>query len=168
LCNIYSSGELNKCSVVAFFATTAADGKTYNVEYFNLDAIISSGYRINSLRGTQFCIWATNVLYKHLMKGCTINEKRIKAQKDKIRNLQETVRLLGNVVLPKDPSDEARGIIQIISEYSRALNMLYDFDHQRLVAPKGTRKTKYKLTYAEAKKIIDQMKIKLKNSVLGG
>ena len=67
--NIFKSGELERISVVAFFATTAADGKTYSVEYFNLDAIISVGYRVNSMRGTQFRIWATNVLRDHLRQN---------------------------------------------------------------------------------------------------
>ena len=71
--NVFKSGELERKSVVAFFATTAADGKTYNVEYFNLDAIISVGYRVNSVRGTQFRIWATNVLHEHLVRGYTLN-----------------------------------------------------------------------------------------------
>jgi len=166
--NVFEEKELNKESVVAKYATTASDGKIYKVEYFNLDAIISVGYRVNSIRGTQFRIWATNILRKHLVEGYTINEKRLKAQQSKIRELQDTVRLLSNVALLEGVSDEAKGIVQIISEYSRALNILDDYDHQRLVAPRGTRKTKYKLTYDEAGKIIDQMKIKFKSSALVG
>lgn len=74
--NVFLEKELDKKSVVAFFATTAADGKDYQVEYFNLDAIISVGYRVNSKRGTQFRIWATNVLKEHIVKGFTANESR--------------------------------------------------------------------------------------------
>ena len=139
--NIFEEKELNKGSVVAKYATTASDGKIYKVEYFNLDAIISVGYRVNSLRGTQFRIWATNVLRKHLVDGYTINEKRLKAQQNKISELQNAVRLLANVALLEGVSDEAKGIVQIISEYLRALNILDDFDHQRLVSPKGTLKS---------------------------
>lgn len=76
--NIFESGELQRDSVVAKFATTATDGKTYQVEYFNLDAIISVGYRVNSLRGTQFRIWATRLLKEHLLKGFTLDDKRLK------------------------------------------------------------------------------------------
>jgi prophage maintenance system killer protein len=166
--NIFEEKELNKDSVVAKYATTASDGKIYNVEYFNLDAIISVGYRVNSKRGTQFRIWATNVLRKHLVDGYTINEKRLKAQQDKINELQNAVRLLGNVALLESVSDEAKGIVQIISEYSRALNILDDFDHQRLASPKGTKKSKYKLTYEEARNIIEQMKKKFRDSALVG
>ena len=76
--NIFSSGELQRDSVVAVFATTAADGKTYQVEYFNLDAIISVGYRVNSLRGTQFRMWATERLKEYIDKGFTMDDARLK------------------------------------------------------------------------------------------
>lgn len=76
--NIFETGELQRNSVVANFATTAADGKTYQVEYYNLDAIISVGYRVNSLRGTQFRIWATQRLREYLIKGFAIDDKRLK------------------------------------------------------------------------------------------
>ena len=76
--NIFSSGELQRDSVVAVFATTAADGKTYQVEYFNLDAIISVGYRVNSLRGTQFRIWATERWKEYIVKGFTMDDSRLK------------------------------------------------------------------------------------------
>ena len=76
--NIFSSGELQRDSVVAVFATTAADGKTYQVEYFNLDAIISVGYRVNSLRGTQFRMWATERLKEYIVKGFTMDDARLK------------------------------------------------------------------------------------------
>ncbi|HAR49773.1 MAG TPA: hypothetical protein DCR81_06660 [Smithella sp.] len=141
--NVFEEKELNKDSVVAKYATTASDGKIYKVEYFNLDAIISVGYRVNSKRGTQFRIWATNILRKHLVDGYTINQKRLKAQQNKINELQDAVRLPGNITLLGDVSDEAKGIVRIITEYSRALNILDDFDHQRLVSPKGTKKSKY-------------------------
>ena len=155
--NVFEEKELTKDSVVAKYATTASDGKIYKVEYFSLDAIISVGYRVNSKRGTQFRIWAT-----------TINEKRLKAQQNKIRELQDAVRLLGNIALLEGVSDEAKGIVQIIAEYSRALNILDDFDHQRLASPKGTKKSKYKMTYDEARNIIDQMRHKFRDSALVG
>ncbi len=76
--NIFQTGELQRDSVVAKFATTAADNKTYQVEYFNLDAIISVGYRVNSLRGTQFRIWAARLLKEYLLKGFALDDKRLK------------------------------------------------------------------------------------------
>ena len=166
--NIYKTGELASKTTCAKIAQVAADGKTRQMNIYNLDVILSVGYRVNSKQATQFRIWATNVLRKHLVDGYTINEKRLKAQQDKINELQNAVRLLGNIALLEGVSDEAKGIVQIISEYSRALNILDDFDHQRLVSPKGTRKSKYKLTYEEARSIIEQMKRKFRDSALVG
>jgi len=138
------------------------------VSFYNLDAIISVGYRVNSIRGTQFRIWATNVLRKHLVDGYTINEKLLNAQQNKINELHNAVRLLSNVALLEDVYVEAKGIVRIISEYTKALNILDDYDHQRLVLPKGTKKIKYKLTYEEARSIIEQMRKKFKDSALVG
>jgi len=76
--NIFETGELDRDSVVAFFATTASDGKTYNVEHFNLDAIISVGYRVNSIVGTHFRKWATERLREYIVKGFTMDDKRLK------------------------------------------------------------------------------------------
>ena len=76
--NVFESGELNQDSVVAFFATTAADGKNYNVAYYNLDVIISVGYRVNSHRGVQFRIWATQILGEYLVKGFAMNDDLLK------------------------------------------------------------------------------------------
>lgn len=88
--NIFSDNELVKDSVVAFFATTAADGKNYNVEHFNLDAILSVGYRVNSKRGTQFRIWANRVLKDYLMKGYAINN-RINRLEDKLEKIESRI-----------------------------------------------------------------------------
>ncbi len=166
--NIYKTGELSPKTTCAKIAQVAADGKTRQMNIYNLDIILSVGYRVNSKRATQFRIWATNILRRHLVEGYTINEKRLKTQQSKISELQDTVRLIGNIVMLDDVSDEEKGIVQIIAEYSKALSMLDDFDHQRLAEPKGTRKTKYKLTYEEARNIIGQMKIKFKDSALVG
>ncbi len=76
--NVLESGELQTNAVVAFFATTAADGKTYNVAYYNLDMIISVGYRVNSFRGVQFRIWATQVLKEYMVKGFVMNDDLLK------------------------------------------------------------------------------------------
>ena len=76
--NIFATGELSKKAVVAKNATTAADGKIYQVEYYNLDAILSVGYRVNSKRGTQFRIWATQTLKDHLIRGYTLNKRRLR------------------------------------------------------------------------------------------
>jgi hypothetical protein len=89
--NVFKEKELDRKSVVAFFATTAADGKTYQVEYFNLDAIISVGYRVNSKRGTQFRIWATTVLKDHIVKGYTANERRLKELRQSLQLVEHVL-----------------------------------------------------------------------------
>lgn len=94
--NLFREGELTRDSVVAYFATTAADGKTYRVEYFNLDVIISVGYRVHSKRGVQFRQWATRVLREHLVEGFTINQSRIAEQG--ISEMQAAIELLSRTL----------------------------------------------------------------------
>lgn len=166
--NIFNSKELSEGSVCAKFAHTAQDGKVYQTEHYNLDAIISVGYRVNSKRGTQFRIWATNVLRGHLVDGYTLNEKRLKVQDAKIQELRQAIWLLGNVKALDGISSEAKGVIQVIEEYTRALNILDDFDHQRLAVPQGTKRSKFTLTYEEARDIIEVMKRKFNDSSLVG
>ncbi|HBU30134.1 MAG TPA: cytochrome C biogenesis protein CycH [Thiobacillus sp.] len=124
--NVFKEGELERTAVVAKNATTAADGKTYQVEYFNLDAIISVGYRVNSLRGTQFRIWATNVLRQHLVQGYTVHERRLK-------ELNQAVRLVADVAHRRTLSgDEATALLEVVADYANALEVLDDYDHQRV------------------------------------
>jgi hypothetical protein len=92
--NIFKEEELIKKSVVAKNATTAADGKIYQVEFYNLDAVISVGYRVNSQRATQFRIWATRILKQYVLQGYAINEKRPLEAKNKFNQLQETISFL--------------------------------------------------------------------------
>ena len=124
--NVFKEGELERSAVVAKNATTAADGKTYQVEYFNLDAIISVGYRVNSLRGTQFRIWATNVLRQHLVQGYTVHERRL-------RELNQAVRLIADVAQRRTlGGDEATALLNVVADYAYALEVLDDYDHQRV------------------------------------
>jgi prophage maintenance system killer protein len=166
--NIFNTKELDRNSVCAKFAHTANDGKVYQTQYFNLDMIISVGYRVNSKQGTQFRIWASTVLKQHLIEGYTLNEKRLKLVQAKYQDLQKAVSLIENVASVEGISQEARGIAQVIAEYSRALDILDDFDHERLNVPKGTKKSLYELTYDEARNIIETMKKKFKDSALVG
>ncbi len=96
--NILKTKELQRHSVCAKFAHTAADGKNYQVRYYNLDMIISVGYRVNSKQGTQFRIWATQVLKDHIIKGYSINERRLKEQNERLIELQKTANLMGRLL----------------------------------------------------------------------
>ncbi len=167
--NIFEYKELKKNSVVANFATTAADGKTYNVEYYNLDAVLSVGYRVNSKRGTQFRIWATNVLKQHLIQGYTINEKRIKEHTASLKTLQQAVQMLANLSERKAlTSDEAKGLFEVIRDYSYGLDVLDDYDHGRIQIKSATAKEAYQLTYDEGISLVKQMRQKFGGSSLFG
>jgi hypothetical protein len=113
--NVFKSQELLRKAVVAKNATTASDGKTYMVDYYNLDAIISIGYRVNSKRGTQFRIWATQVLKDHIVKGYTVNEKLLRDENARLKELQETVDLLGRIIDQRQlVGQEAEGLLKVV------------------------------------------------------
>ena len=115
--NVFKEGELEESSVRAKFAHTAGDGKTYQVQCYNLDVIISVGYRVKSKRGTQFRQWATQVLREHLVRGFTLNQKRIEEQDQKLADLRRTVGLLEQTLVHKAIGlDEAKGLLQGITD----------------------------------------------------
>ena len=163
--NVFKTNELDQKRNVQKMHIPNSDKP---VAFYNLDVIISVGYRVNSKQGTQFRIWATNVLRKHLVDGYTLNEKRLKRVEAKYQELQKAVILIGNVAAVEGLSQEARGIAQVIAEYSRALDILDDFDHERLPKPPGIKKASFALTYEEARKIIQTMKGQFKDSALMG
>ncbi len=165
--NIFKEGELAGDSVVAKFATTATDGKTYQVDYFNLDVIISVGYRIKSLRGTQFRIWANQILKDYLVKGYAINQQRLQKQATQLNELKETIKILGNTLEYKElTKDESKGLLKIISDYSYALEILDHYDYQTLKIENTSGKEVYHLTYDEAIKQIELVKKAYENSEL--
>ncbi len=149
--SIFKENELEKNSVVAKNATTAKDGKIYQVDFYNLDVIISVGYRIKSQRGTQFRIWANKILKDYLIKGYSLNEKRLKQKTEQLNELQETIKILGNVLNRKLLSnDESTGLLKIISDYAYALDILDQYDYQKLKIKDTSGKEVYQLTYKEA------------------
>ena len=136
--NIYKTKELKRVSTCANFAQVTKNGKKREILYFNLDMIISVGYRVNSKRGTQFRIWATKVLKDHIIKGYSIYQKRFREQSNKIRELQRTVKLIESITTGKNLSkDEAAGLINVVTDYIYALDLLDDYDHQRIKIKKG-------------------------------
>ena len=153
--NIFAEGELNKNSVVANFATTASDGKVYQVDYYNLDVIISVGYRVKSLRGTQFRIWATQRLREYLVRGYVVHEKRL-------HQLGQVVQLMRRVENRLD----ARQVLDVIEHYSTGLNLLDDYDHQCLTRPAGSTQC-YVLEYDECRKLIDSMSFGAESDLFG-
>lgn len=166
--NIYRSNELKRNSTCAKNAQVAPDGKKRLMDFYNLDMIISVGYRVNSRRGTDFRIWATGVLKKHLVEGYTLNQDRLKIAEAKYLELQKAVALIGNVLEVDDLSAETRGIAEVITGYARALAILDDYDHKRLAVPSGTRASLYKIDYEKARGIIETLKSKFPSSALFG
>ena len=131
--NIFESEELDKNSVVANFATTANDGKTYNVDYYNLDMIISVGYRVNSKVATQFRKWATNILKKYLTDGYAVNEEKLKLEQEKVKTLQNTISLLSRSLTNQvENMEDARQVAQLLDNFAHGLNLLDNFDHKTL------------------------------------
>lgn len=139
-------------SVVAKFATTARDGKTYQVDYYNLDVIISVGYRVKSKNGVIFRKWANKVLKDYLLKGYVVNKKRLEY-------LEKTIKLIdiAGRIDEKLSGDEAQEIIKVINNYSNALNLLDDYDHKRISKPSGTKNDK-KITYEDCMDIVGKLK----------
>jgi len=167
--NIFREGELERDSVVAENATTASDGKTYLIDFYNLDVIISVGYRVKSLRGTQFRIWANKILKEYLIKGYALNQQVLEKKNEQLSELQETLRLIRTSVFSKPLSgEESIGLLQIISDYSLALEILDQYDYQSLKIVETRSKEKFRLTYEEAIEQISAVKNAYGNSELFG
>lgn len=170
--NVFKERELNLEATVAKFATVQVEGDRTverNIEFFNLDVIISVGYRIKSQRGTQFRMWANSVLKDFLIKGYSINEQRLRQQNEQFRELQESVKLLGNVLNYKElTGDESSGLLKIISDYAYALDILDQYDYQNLEIAETSGKETYQLSYEEAILQIRKVKDIYGNSELFG
>jgi prophage maintenance system killer protein len=167
--HIFKEKELEKSSVVAKNATTAIDGKIYQVEYYNLDVIISVGYRVKSKRGTLFRIWASKILKEYLIKGYALNEKRLEQKTEQLKDLQDSVKILGKVLKFKTLStNESAGLLKIVSDYAYALDILDRYDYQNLEIKDTSGKETYQLTYKEAKAQIRLVKKTFGNSDLFG
>lgn len=158
--NIFKNNELQRESVVANFATTGSDGKTYEVNFYNLDAIISLGYRVNSKQGIQFRQWATNTLKQHLIEGYTIHEKRL-AERG-IKELQQSIDLLHKTLIRHQHVDEIGAqTIQIIISYAKTWHLLLAYDEDRLSLPIKARQECTPLLYESAIQAIASLKIDL-------
>jgi hypothetical protein len=139
--NIFHFNELDEKSNVHFLHIAFSDKP---VKFYNLDVIISVGYRVNSPRATQFRIWATNVLKRHLIDGYTLNEKRLKEQAQKLQALQRAVKLIGSMKDRKQLEyKEALGLLEVISDYNYALGLLDDYDYKRLKISQISKEVKY-------------------------
>ncbi|MBL0050393.1 MAG: virulence protein RhuM/Fic/DOC family protein [Bacteroidetes bacterium] len=153
--NVFLEGELIESSVVAKFATTASDGKTYKMEHYNLDVIISVGYRVKSKRGTQFRQWATQRLKEHLLQGYTINQKRLD-------ELGQMVQLVQNATqFDTIQLQEAKGLLEILSKYTKSFVLLNQYDRNAISNQNLSENITYEIQYEEAKYAISELKRQL-------
>lgn len=154
--NIFSEGELRRGSVVAFFATTAADGKTYDVEYFNLDVILSVGYRVNSKQATHFRQWATKTLRQYVVEGYAINRRRIAGNYAQFLDAVESVKRL----LPAGASIDTQSILELVTAFADTWLSLDAYDKDTLAA-KGMTKKRVALTAEKLKESLAKFKMAL-------
>lgn len=158
--NIYKSNELSENSTCAKIAQVAADGKVRKMNLYNLDIIISVGYRVNSKRATDFRIWATKTLKEHLVKGYTLNQKRLLQTKNTLKDLQEAISLLQEKSKHELLAGQEQEILNLLSNYSKTLSLLEQYDKERIVISKKG-KDKFKIQYDQAKQVIEQIKQEL-------
>jgi hypothetical protein len=155
--NILDDGELDN-SVCANFAHTASDGKNYTTKYYNLDMIISVGYRVNSKRGVQFRKWASNVLKEYLLKGYSLNKDKL--IDSKIKELQSAIDLISKTMFNNElVTSTGVGFIEIIQAYSKTWDLLIKYDEDSLMIPQNLHSTPEEIiTYEYAKESISKFK----------
>lgn len=164
--NIFKERELDKESVVKYSLTTAADGKGYRTKFYNLDVIISVGYRVKSQRGTQFRIWATKVLKEYLIKGYAVKDN---IKLEQYEDLKQSIKVLACVLDHKTLEySEATGLLRVVTDYAYALDTLDRYDHQKLEINKTTNKEQFKATYENAMAAIHELRDKFGGSTLFG
>lgn len=156
--NCFKEGELDKKSVVKESLTTAADGKNYKTKLYNLDVIISIGYRVKSKRGVEFRQWANEILKQYILKGYVVNKKRLQA-------LEKTVDIQTKMLANALDVEEA-DILKAVNEYTDALLLLDQYDHQALKKPSGKMPT-YRITYDECVTMVNNMRDSFNTDVFG-
>ena len=168
--NIYTVEELDRKSTCAKIAQVQIEGKRTvkrNIPYFNLDMIISVGYRVNSKRGVKFRQWANNVLKKYLVKGYVVNER---IRKEQIGELRQLVGMLGRTIQnqPLLSNDETNALFEVVTDYTYALDTLDNYDYERLTIDKTTKQEPFHATYENAMEAINGLRDKFGGSTLFG
>lgn len=170
--NIYKEKELGEELTTEYFSVVQFEGNRRvkrNIKYYNLDVIISVGYRVKSKRGTQFRIWANKVLKDYLIKGYALNEKRLKEQSEKVRELEKSIEIFKRVADNYQlVQDEFSGILKVIADYTYALDILDQYDHQKVKIGEVVKNEEYKINYEDSMKLIKNLQKKFDSSVLFG
>lgn len=169
--HIYEEDELDKDSTCAFFAQVQKEGSrniTRQIPYYNLDVILSVGYRVSSKTATQFRKWATSVLHKYIVDGYTLNERLLKEKVEKLSLLQNAFNLLNRSITNQAENlDEAQQISKLMSDFSVGLNLLDDFDNQRLDNKGNTKKEAVYISVDEFLDVIQKMKTEFTSEIFG-
>ena len=168
--NVFREGELEEKSTVKEYLTVQKEGErkvSRKVKYYNLDVIISVGYRVKSKRGTAFRIWANKVLKQYLMKGYAVNERM---RKEQIGELRQLVGMLGRTIQnqPLLSNDETDALFKVVTDYTYALDTLDNYDYGRLTINKTTEEEPFHATYNNAMEAIYGLRDKFGGSVLFG
>ena len=168
--NVFKEGELDEEATVKEYLTVQKEGKREvmrQVKYYNLDVIISVGYRVKSKRGTDFRIWARNILKQYLIKGYAINDR---IRKEQIGELRQLVGMLGRTIQSQAiiSSDETNALFEVVTDYTYALDTLDNYDYERLTIDKTTKKEPFHATYENAMEAISGLREKFGGSALFG
>jgi prophage maintenance system killer protein len=159
--NLYKEEELDATATTEESSVVQEEGRRRvkrTVRFYNLDAIISVGYRVKSTSGTQFRIWATQVLKDHILKGYTLNEQRLRAQVARLKELRNAVDLMGRIISERSITGaEAEGLLKVITDYSLALTLLDQYDHQQLRLHGTTETSRFVLTCETTRVAISRM-----------
>ena len=168
--NLYKEGELQKEGTVKEYLTVQQEGKrrvSRRVKYYDLDVIISVGYRVHSKRGTAFRIWARQIIKDYLVRGYAVNQR---IHSEQIGELRQLVGMLGRTIQsqPVLSTDETNALFEVVTDYSYALDTLDNYDYERLTIEKTTKKEKFHATYDNAMEEIARLRDKFGGSVLFG
>lgn len=166
--NIFSQEELYEKSVCKFFLLTATDGKNYKTKHYNLDAIISVGYRVNSKRGTQFRQWATQRLKDYLVEGYAINEARLAEKNQEIQYLKTGFQILTTAIKDHiNTREEALGLTELMDHFSKGLTLLDDYDHEALDQKGKIENTDHQISSENLYPVIEAMKTEFSSPLFG-
>lgn len=162
--NIFKEGELERVTTVAKNATVQKEGSREvlrDIDFYNLDVIISVGYRVKSKEGISFRIWANNIIKQYLIDGYVKNEKRL-------AKLQKTIQLLHRTAVKTETLDQNKALWNVLTDFTQALDILDNYDHQKITIHPSQNEAIFKIEYAEAKKAIEVLRDKFGASSLFG
>ncbi len=165
---VFEEGELDETSTVRKFRTVATNGKTYNMRYYNLDMIISVGYRVKSKIATQFRKWATQVLRGHLVQGYTVNERRLSEQRHQIETLKTLIDLIERGVENQiEDVSQMKQLTGFLKHFALGLEMLDDYDHEQLDIIGRSKNKHREITPEEFQQVIENMKQEFTSELFG-